>query len=93
MRSPVYLIKLGDIVDYSITKINILLFLFKFHGAPLFFADILGDFNMVFTLLFTVECIFKLVSFGPRVRIDYFILIDGTHHKYGQQNGSAVQIL
>ena len=45
---------------------------FQFHGAPLFFADILGDFNMVFTLLFTVECVFKLISFGPRVSINYF---------------------
>ena len=44
---------------------------FQFHGAPLFFEDILGDFNMVFTLLFTVECIFKLISFGPRVSLIY----------------------
>ena len=41
---------------------------FQFHGAPLYFTDILSYFNLVFTLLFTIECIFKLVSFGPRVK-------------------------
>jgi hypothetical protein len=44
-------------------------FSFQFHGAPLYFTDILSYFNLVFTLLFTIECIFKLVSFGPRVRL------------------------
>ncbi|XP_059097525.1 voltage-dependent calcium channel type A subunit alpha-1-like [Tigriopus californicus] len=45
---------------------NTILLMLKFHGAPLYFTDILSYFNLVFTLLFTVECIFKLVSFGPR---------------------------
>lgn len=40
---------------------------FQFHGAPAYFTDILSYFNLVFTLLFTIECAFKLVSFGPRV--------------------------
>ena len=44
------------------------LLFFQFHGAPLYFTDILSYFNLVFTLLFTIECIFKLVSFGPRVK-------------------------
>lgn len=41
----------------------------QFHGAPLYFTDILSYFNLFFTLLFTVECIFKMVSFGPRVSV------------------------
>jgi len=40
----------------------------QFHGAPIAFQDIRSTFNLVFTLLFTVECIFKLVSFGPKVK-------------------------
>lgn len=44
------------------------LFFFQFHGAPMYFTDILSYFNLFFTMLFTIECVFKLVSFGPRVR-------------------------
>ena len=39
----------------------------QFHGAPFYFTEILSYFNWVFTLLFTVECAFKLTSFGPKV--------------------------
>ena len=39
----------------------------QFHGAPWYFTEILSYFNWVFTLLFTVECAFKLLSFGPKV--------------------------
>ena len=39
----------------------------QFHGAPWYFTEILSYFNWVFTLLFTVECAFKLTSFGPKV--------------------------
>ena len=28
------------------------------------FTDVLSTFNLVFTLLFTVEAVFKLISFG-----------------------------
>merc|ERR1719270_2456606 len=38
----------------------------KFNGAPWYFTEILSYFNWVFTLLFTVECAFKLLSFGPK---------------------------
>ncbi len=47
--------------------LNTILLMLNFHGAPLEFQDIRSSFNMLFTLLFTIECIFKLVSFGPRV--------------------------
>lgn len=39
----------------------------KFEGAPLYFMDILIYFNLIFTLLFTIECVLKLSSFGPKV--------------------------
>jgi len=45
---------------------NTILLMLKFHGAPEYFTDILSIFNLVFTLLFTIECAFKLLSFGPR---------------------------
>lgn len=47
--------------------LNTLLLMLKFQGAPLFFVDILSHFNLLFTLLFTIECILKLSSFGPKV--------------------------
>jgi len=46
--------------------LNTLLLMLKFQGAPLFFVDILSHFNLLFTLLFTIECVLKLSSFGPK---------------------------
>merc|ERR1719483_1270149 len=46
--------------------LNTLLLMLKFQGAPLFFVDILSYFNLLFTLLFTIECVLKLSSFGPK---------------------------
>ena len=40
---------------------------FQFQGAPLEFMDILSDLNLIFTTMFTVECVLKLSSFGPKV--------------------------
>ena len=39
----------------------------QYHGAPLLFTDILSYMNLTFTLCFTVECILKLISYGPGV--------------------------
>jgi len=47
--------------------LNTLLLMLKFEGAPLYFMDILIYFNLIFTLLFTIECVLKLSSFGPKV--------------------------
>ena len=44
-----------------------LFFSFQYNGAPWGFTEILSYFNLVFTALFTVECAFKLMSFGPKV--------------------------
>ena len=41
----------------------------QFHGAPLWYMDHLADCNLVFTILFTIECAMKLTSFGPKVNI------------------------
>ena len=40
----------------------------QYHGAPLEYTDVLSDCNLVFTILFTVECVMKLACFGPKVR-------------------------
>ena len=42
-------------------------FVFQYQGAPLEYTDILSDCNLVFTILFTIECVMKLSSFGPKV--------------------------
>ncbi|XP_040575808.1 voltage-dependent calcium channel type A subunit alpha-1 isoform X2 [Lepeophtheirus salmonis] len=44
--------------------LNTVLLMMKYHGAPLHYTDILSDCNLVFTTLFTVECVMKLSSFG-----------------------------
>ena len=41
--------------------------LLQYHGAPLLLVDILSYMNMTFTLCFTVECVLKLISYGPGV--------------------------
>ena len=64
---------------------------FQFHGAPLAFTDVLSTFNLVFTLLFTVEAVFKLISFGfsvseSRMKIHYSV----SHEFTGSQKLSVV---
>ena len=46
---------------------NICIYLFQFQGAPLEFSDVLADLNLIFTAMFTVECVLKISSFGPQV--------------------------
>ena len=41
---------------------------FQYHGAPLYYTDLLSDCNLVFTILFTIECVMKVGCFGPKVR-------------------------
>ena len=42
----------------------------KFQGAPLTYMDVLSHFNLFFTLLFTIEAVLKLTSFGPKVNLN-----------------------
>ncbi|RVE68803.1 hypothetical protein OJAV_G00095140 [Oryzias javanicus] len=37
----------------------------KFHGAPDFYEVMLKNLNIVFTTLFSLECILKIIAFGP----------------------------
>lgn len=48
---------------------NTLLLMLKFQGAPLTYMDVLSHFNLFFTLLFTIEAVLKLTSFGPKVNL------------------------
>ncbi|CAB4055192.1 CACNA1B [Lepeophtheirus salmonis] len=56
--------------------LNTVLLMMKYHGAPLHYTDILSDCNLVFTTLFTVECVMKLSSFGYKVsKMNYGVSI------------------
>ena len=52
--------------------LNSYLIFFQFQGAPLEFMDVLSDLNLIFTTMFTVECVLKLSSFGPKVSLEAF---------------------
>lgn len=41
----------------------------QFHGAPDFYEAMLKYLNIVFTTLFSLECILKIIAFGPLVCI------------------------
>ena len=47
----------------------------QYHGAPLLLTDILSYMNLTFTLCFTVECILKLISYGPGVNLTLFVAV------------------
>ena len=49
-------------------KLNSILSFLQFQGAPLEFSDVLADLNLIFTAMFTVECVLKISSFGPKVK-------------------------
>jgi len=51
----------------TLIVLNTILLMMKYHGAPLLLVDILSYMNMTFTLCFTVECVLKLIAFGPGV--------------------------
>lgn len=40
---------------------------FQFYGAPDLYESMLKYLNIVFTALFTLECILKIIAFGPLV--------------------------
>ena len=46
---------------------SVVLFVFQYQAAPLDYTDVLSDCNLVFTILFTVECVMKLSCFGGKV--------------------------
>ena len=54
-------------MDPSLPKSKIPTFILQYHGAPLHYTDLLSECNLVFTILFTIECAMKLSSFGYQV--------------------------
>ncbi|KAG7240047.1 hypothetical protein INR49_028050, partial [Caranx melampygus] len=54
--------------EYSIMimiAVNTVVLMMKFHGAPDFYEVMLKNLNIVFTTLFSLECILKIIAFGP----------------------------
>ncbi|XP_051959881.1 voltage-dependent N-type calcium channel subunit alpha-1B [Xyrauchen texanus] len=54
--------------EYSILTmiaINTVVLMMKFHKAPEPYEDMLKWLNTIFTALFTLECILKVIAFGP----------------------------
>ncbi len=47
--------------------LNTVLLMAKVHGAALWVQDYMADCNLVFTILFTIECVMKLSCFGFKV--------------------------
>ncbi|KAJ7994007.1 hypothetical protein DPEC_G00261480 [Dallia pectoralis] len=58
----------SPLFEYSIMimiALNTVVLMMKFHGAPDFYEAMLKHFNIVFTALFSLECILKIIAFGP----------------------------
>ncbi|KAM4578198.1 calcium channel, voltage-dependent, N type, alpha 1B subunit, a isoform 1-T1 [Fundulus diaphanus] len=54
--------------EYSIMimiALNTVVLMMKFHGAPDFYEAMLKYLNVVFTTLFSLECVLKIIAFGP----------------------------
>uniref|UniRef100_A0A669CMF3 Voltage-dependent N-type calcium channel subunit alpha n=1 Tax=Oreochromis niloticus TaxID=8128 RepID=A0A669CMF3_ORENI len=54
--------------EYSIMimiALNTVVLMMKFYGAPEFYEAMLKNLNIVFTTLFSLECILKIIAFGP----------------------------
>ncbi|XP_076140918.1 voltage-dependent N-type calcium channel subunit alpha-1B [Alosa pseudoharengus] len=54
--------------EYSIMTLialNTIVLMMKFHDAPKPYEDMLRYLNIIFTALFTLECIIKMIAFGP----------------------------
>ncbi|XP_008293873.1 voltage-dependent N-type calcium channel subunit alpha-1B-like [Stegastes partitus] len=54
--------------EYSIMimiALNTVVLMMKFHGAPDFYEAMLKNLNIVFTTLFSLECVLKVIAFGP----------------------------
>ncbi|XP_062400013.1 calcium channel, voltage-dependent, N type, alpha 1B subunit, a [Sardina pilchardus] len=54
--------------EYSIMimiAVNTVVLMMKFHGAPDSYEAMLKYLNIVFTALFSLECVLKIIAFGP----------------------------
>uniref|UniRef100_A0AAY4EQZ8 Voltage-dependent N-type calcium channel subunit alpha n=1 Tax=Denticeps clupeoides TaxID=299321 RepID=A0AAY4EQZ8_9TELE len=54
--------------EYSIMTmiaLNTIVLMMKFYNAPKWYEDMLKYLNIIFTALFSLECIVKMIAFGP----------------------------
>uniref|UniRef100_A0A8C6WX24 Voltage-dependent N-type calcium channel subunit alpha-1B n=1 Tax=Neogobius melanostomus TaxID=47308 RepID=A0A8C6WX24_9GOBI len=49
----------------TLIALNTVVLMMKFFGAPDWYESMLKYLNIVFTALFTLECILKIIAFGP----------------------------
>ncbi|XP_029921994.1 voltage-dependent N-type calcium channel subunit alpha-1B isoform X2 [Myripristis murdjan] len=49
----------------TMIALNTIVLMMKFYGAPDLYESMLKYLNIVFTALFTLECILKIIAFGP----------------------------
>uniref|UniRef100_A0A8C4NW07 Voltage-dependent N-type calcium channel subunit alpha n=1 Tax=Dicentrarchus labrax TaxID=13489 RepID=A0A8C4NW07_DICLA len=49
----------------TLIALNTVVLMMKFYGAPDLYEAMLKYLNIVFTALFTLECILKIIAFGP----------------------------
>uniref|UniRef100_A0A671YU90 Voltage-dependent N-type calcium channel subunit alpha n=1 Tax=Sparus aurata TaxID=8175 RepID=A0A671YU90_SPAAU len=49
----------------TLIALNTVVLMMKFYGAPYLYESMLKYLNIVFTALFTLECILKIIAFGP----------------------------
>uniref|UniRef100_A0A671NMU9 Voltage-dependent P/Q-type calcium channel subunit alpha-1A n=1 Tax=Sinocyclocheilus anshuiensis TaxID=1608454 RepID=A0A671NMU9_9TELE len=63
--------------EYSIMALialNTIVLMMKYHGAPPTYDAVLKNLNIVFTTLFFMECVLKIIAFGVRVSLSNGIL-------------------
>uniref|UniRef100_A0AAV2J028 Voltage-dependent N-type calcium channel subunit alpha n=1 Tax=Knipowitschia caucasica TaxID=637954 RepID=A0AAV2J028_KNICA len=49
----------------TLIALNTVVLMMKFYGAPDWYESMLKYLNIIFTSLFTLECILKIIAFGP----------------------------
>ncbi|KAM7393228.1 hypothetical protein PAMA_008058 [Pampus argenteus] len=49
----------------TLIALNTVVLMMKFYGAPNVYESMLKYLNIIFTALFTLECILKIIAFGP----------------------------
>ncbi|XP_074474075.1 voltage-dependent N-type calcium channel subunit alpha-1B isoform X1 [Sebastes fasciatus] len=49
----------------TLIALNTVVLMMKFYGAPDLYESMLKYLNIIFTALFTLECILKIIAFGP----------------------------
>ncbi|XP_056258885.1 voltage-dependent N-type calcium channel subunit alpha-1B isoform X2 [Seriola aureovittata] len=49
----------------TLIALNTVVLMMKFYGAPDLYESMLKYLNIVFTALFTLECVLKIIAFGP----------------------------